>query len=50
MPLGSETASDRVLILLTWYLAVVGEYDVGAGAAAVVILACLLILCGGYRD
>lgn len=29
----SETASDRVDIADLWYLAVAGEYDVGAGAA-----------------
>ncbi|MDI5754396.1 hypothetical protein MJL79_28645, partial [Salmonella enterica subsp. enterica serovar Montevideo] len=30
---GSETASDRVDIADLWYIAVAGEYDVGAGAA-----------------
>ncbi len=30
---GSKTASDRVDIADLWYIAVAGEYDVGAGAA-----------------
>ncbi len=46
---GSATASDSVDIADLWYLAVAGEYDVGAGAAVGYFGLPADFLCGGYR-